>query len=46
MSGLSQLLNEMRNPGHPWRVELGARDRRLIKDLAEKPDMIARGEEA
>ena len=24
MSGLTQLLDEMRNPAHPWRVELGS----------------------
>ena len=45
MSGVSQLLNEMRNPDHPWRMELGAAIERLIRDLAENPDMIARGEE-
>jgi uncharacterized membrane-anchored protein YjiN (DUF445 family) len=45
VSGVSQLLDEMRNPGHPWRIELGAAIERLIKDLAENPDMIARGEE-
>jgi uncharacterized membrane-anchored protein YjiN (DUF445 family) len=45
VSGVSQLLDEMRDPGHPWRVELGAAMERLIKDLAENPDMIARGEE-
>jgi uncharacterized membrane-anchored protein YjiN (DUF445 family) len=45
VSGVSQLLDEMRSPGHPWRVELGAAIERLIMDLAENPDMIARGEE-
>lgn len=45
MSGVSQLLDEMRNPDHPWRMELGAAIERLIRDLAENPDMIARGEE-
>jgi uncharacterized membrane-anchored protein YjiN (DUF445 family) len=45
MSGVSQLLDEMRNPGHPWRVELGGAIERLIKDLAENPEMIGRGEE-
>lgn len=45
MSGVSQLLDEMRNPGHPWRVELGSAIERLIKDLAGNPEMIARGEE-
>ena len=45
MSGVSQLLDEMRNPGHPWRLELGGAIERLIKDLAENPEMIGRGEE-
>ncbi len=45
ISGLSQLLDEMRDPGHPWRVELGTAIEGLIRDLAEEPDMIARGEE-
>ena len=45
MSGLSQLLDEMRNPGHPWRVELGGAIERLIRDLAGDPQMIARGED-
>jgi uncharacterized membrane-anchored protein YjiN (DUF445 family) len=45
MSGVSQLLDEMRNPGHPWRLELGGAIERLIKDLAENPEMIGRGEQ-
>jgi len=45
VSGLAQLLGEMRAPNHPWRVELGTAVEGLIRDLAEKPDMIARGEE-
>ncbi|WP_213741416.1 DUF445 domain-containing protein [Bradyrhizobium sp. dw_411] len=45
VSGLTQLLDEMRNPAHPWRTELGASVNRLIDDLATKPEFYARGEE-
>jgi uncharacterized membrane-anchored protein YjiN (DUF445 family) len=45
ISGVAQLLDEMRDPGHPWRVELGSAIEGLITELAENPDMIARGEE-
>jgi uncharacterized membrane-anchored protein YjiN (DUF445 family) len=45
VSGLTQLLNEMRNPAHPWRAELGAWVEQLIDDLAVNPEMYARGEE-
>ena len=45
VSGLTQLLDEMRNPAHPWRTELGASVDRLIDDLATKPDFYTRGEE-
>ena len=45
VSGLTQLLDEMRNPAHPWRTELGVAVDRLIDDLATEPDMYARGEE-
>lgn len=45
VSGLTQLLDEMRNPAHPWRTELGASVDRLIDDLATKPEFYARGEE-
>ena len=45
VSGLTQLLDEMRDPDHPWRAELGASVDRLIDDLATKPEMYARGEE-
>jgi uncharacterized membrane-anchored protein YjiN (DUF445 family) len=45
VSGLAQLLEEMRAPDHPWRVELGTAVEGLIRDLAEKPEMFARGEE-
>ena len=45
VGGLTQLLDEMRNPAHPWRTELGGWIERLIDDLAVDPDMYARGEE-
>jgi uncharacterized membrane-anchored protein YjiN (DUF445 family) len=45
VSGLAQLLDEMRNPVHPWRAELGASIEKLIQDLAVSPEMYTRGEE-
>jgi uncharacterized membrane-anchored protein YjiN (DUF445 family) len=45
VSGLTQLLDEMRDPAHPWRSELGVAVDRLIDDLASDPQMFARGEE-
>jgi uncharacterized membrane-anchored protein YjiN (DUF445 family) len=45
VSGLTQLLDEMRDPAHPWRTELGAWVEKLIDDLAIDPEMYARGEE-
>jgi uncharacterized membrane-anchored protein YjiN (DUF445 family) len=44
VSGLTQLLEEMRDPAHPWRTELGAAVDQLIDDLATEPEMYARGE--
>jgi uncharacterized membrane-anchored protein YjiN (DUF445 family) len=44
VSGLTQLLEEMRDPAHPWRTELGAAVDKLIDDLASEPEMYARGE--
>jgi uncharacterized membrane-anchored protein YjiN (DUF445 family) len=44
VSGLTQLLEEMRDPAHPWRAELGAAVDKLIDDLATEPEMYARGE--
>ena len=35
----------MRDPAHPWRIELGAAVEKLIDDLATEPEMYARGEE-
>ncbi|MGA7811211.1 MAG: DUF445 domain-containing protein [Bradyrhizobium sp.] len=45
VSGLTKLLDEMREPGHPWRIELAAMIERLIRELATDPQMRARGEE-
>jgi uncharacterized membrane-anchored protein YjiN (DUF445 family) len=45
VSGLTQLLDEMRDPAHPWRTELCAWIEKLIDDLATDPEMYARGEE-
>jgi uncharacterized membrane-anchored protein YjiN (DUF445 family) len=44
VSGLAQLLEEMRDPAHPWRIELGAAIGKLIEDLAVDPQMYAHGE--
>jgi uncharacterized membrane-anchored protein YjiN (DUF445 family) len=35
----------MREPSHPWRIELAATVEGLIKDLATDPQLRARGEE-
>jgi uncharacterized membrane-anchored protein YjiN (DUF445 family) len=45
VAGLTRVLDEMREPNHPWRVELSTAVEKLIADLAENPDMLARGEE-
>jgi uncharacterized membrane-anchored protein YjiN (DUF445 family) len=45
VAGLTQVLEEMREPNHPWRVELSTAVEKLIADLATDPDMLARGEE-
>jgi uncharacterized membrane-anchored protein YjiN (DUF445 family) len=44
MNGLQSTLAEMRNPAHPWRIELRNAVETLIFDLANNPDMRARGE--
>jgi uncharacterized membrane-anchored protein YjiN (DUF445 family) len=44
VSGLTQLLEEMRDPAHPWRVELAVAIEKLIEDLAVDPQMYAHGE--
>jgi uncharacterized membrane-anchored protein YjiN (DUF445 family) len=45
VAGLVQALEEMREPSHPWRIELSTAVEKLIAELAENPDMLARGEE-
>jgi uncharacterized membrane-anchored protein YjiN (DUF445 family) len=44
MSGMLSTLTEMRNPKHPWRVELQGTVKQLITQLAEDPQMYAQGE--
>jgi uncharacterized membrane-anchored protein YjiN (DUF445 family) len=45
VAGFARILDEMREPDHPWRVELAGAIERLIDDLAADPQMRARGEE-
>jgi uncharacterized membrane-anchored protein YjiN (DUF445 family) len=45
VAGLTRALEEMREPNHPWRVELSTAVEKLIADLATNPEMLARGEE-
>jgi len=45
VAGLTRALEEMREPSHPWRIELSTAVDRLIADLATNPDMLARGEQ-
>jgi len=44
MTGLLSTLEELRDPDHPWRVELSQAVEKLIADLASDPDMQAMGE--
>jgi uncharacterized membrane-anchored protein YjiN (DUF445 family) len=44
MNGLLTTMREMRNPGHPWRVELAQSVEQWIADLATDPEMRAAGE--
>jgi uncharacterized membrane-anchored protein YjiN (DUF445 family) len=43
-SGVLSTMAEMRDPAHPWRVELHDMVERLIRDLATDPEFYARGE--
>jgi uncharacterized membrane-anchored protein YjiN (DUF445 family) len=43
-AGLLSTMGEMRDPGHPWRVELAQAVEKLIADLATDPEMRALGE--
>jgi uncharacterized membrane-anchored protein YjiN (DUF445 family) len=44
LNGMLSTLGEMRNPAHPWRVELRKTVEKLIRDLASDPHMQARAE--
>ncbi|HXX03881.1 MAG TPA: DUF445 domain-containing protein, partial [Xanthobacteraceae bacterium] len=44
MGGILSTLSEMRDPEHPWRVELHRGVERLIERLASDPQMHARAE--
>jgi uncharacterized membrane-anchored protein YjiN (DUF445 family) len=44
IDGLARILDEMREPSHPWRIELTTTVEQLIGDLATKPELIEKGE--
>jgi uncharacterized membrane-anchored protein YjiN (DUF445 family) len=44
INGMLSTLAEMRDPGHPWRIELQKAVEKLIADLASDPQMHAKGE--
>ncbi len=44
LGGVLTTLSEMRDPGHPWRVELRKTVEKLIVDLAADPQMRTRAE--
>jgi uncharacterized membrane-anchored protein YjiN (DUF445 family) len=45
IDGVMRILDEMREPNHPWRIEMTSTVEELIADLAVKPKMIEKGEE-
>jgi uncharacterized membrane-anchored protein YjiN (DUF445 family) len=45
IDGTTRILDEMREPDHPWRIEMTSTVEQLIGDLATKPEMIEKGEE-
>jgi uncharacterized membrane-anchored protein YjiN (DUF445 family) len=45
VAGATQILEEMREPHHPWRVELATAVERWIEELATDPEIRSRGEE-
>jgi uncharacterized membrane-anchored protein YjiN (DUF445 family) len=45
IDGVLRILDEMREPSHPWRIEMTTTIEQLIGDLATRPDMIEKGEE-
>ncbi len=44
LNGVLSTLGEMRNPRHPWRIEMRKGVQKLIDDLATDPQMRARAE--
>jgi uncharacterized membrane-anchored protein YjiN (DUF445 family) len=44
MAGLLSTMHAMRDPAHPWRIELRQTVEKLIADLANDPDMRELGE--
>jgi uncharacterized membrane-anchored protein YjiN (DUF445 family) len=44
LNGMQSTLGEMRDPAHPWRIELRKKVETLIGDLASDPQMRARAE--
>ena len=44
LNGMLSTLGEMRDPGHPWRLELRTAVEKLIAGLASDPQMQARAE--
>ncbi len=45
IDGVTRILGEMREPDHPWRIEMTTTVEQLIGDLATKPELIEKGEE-
>lgn len=45
IDGVTRILDEMREPSHPWRIEMTSTVEQLIGDLAVKPELIEKGEE-
>jgi uncharacterized membrane-anchored protein YjiN (DUF445 family) len=45
IDGVTRILDEMREPDHPWRIEMTTTVEQLIGDLATRPEMIEKGEE-
>jgi uncharacterized membrane-anchored protein YjiN (DUF445 family) len=45
IDGTTRILDEMREPEHPWRIEMTSTVEQLIGDLATSPAMIEKGEE-
>jgi uncharacterized membrane-anchored protein YjiN (DUF445 family) len=45
IDGVTRILDEMREPDHPWRIEMTTTVEQLIGDLATNPELIEKGEE-